>query len=135
MRRKKGAKKQGSSVKSLLLRQTFSITTLFVLSIIFAFILSALKNPLGSMKLASLLALLSCGAISGIVIARRSGEGGVKAALISAVIFSLIILAVALIATGGRVGGVHFMNSVCYILVSGISALLFGHKKAKRHRR
>ena len=135
MKRKKGMKNNTSPIKSALLRQVFSITTLLVLSILFAFILSMLKNPLGSMKIASLFALLASGAVSGIAISRKKGESGVKCALISAVIFSFIILALSLIMTGGKIGGFHFMNALCYVLISAFCALLFGHKNKKRRRR
>ena len=135
MKTRKGIKKQGSSAKSIFSRQIFSVTALLVFSIIFAVILSVMKNPIGSLKVTSLLVLLMSSAVSGIAIARRKGDGGVRCAIVSAVIFSLIILAVSLVTAGGKIGGIHFMNSLCYILVSGISALLFGHKKAKRRRR
>ena len=135
MKRRKRTKNQLSPARAIFLRQIFSAATLFVLSIIFAVILSVMKNPIGSLKVTSLVALLASGAVSGIAIARRKGDGGVRCAIISAVIFALIIIAVSLIITGGKIGGLQFMNSLCYILVSALFALLPGRKKEKRRRR
>ena len=134
MKKHRGIKARRTLPEILVFGVIISLVILFISSLLFSGLIMTVSNPVGSVKTVSLTALLVSGAISGFIISKRKGEGGFIASLFSSLIFIGIILAIALIATRGRVGGVIFMNCFCYTLISSFFSLL-AKKRERRHRR
>ncbi len=132
MKKHRGAAKQKSGIVLMLYELIFSGALLIALSMLSAFILSYMGNPTASIKIFSLVCLLLCAAISGFFISRRN-HSMLSSIAVSAV-FTVIMLAVSLIAAKGAVGGGVLMNYLCYMLIASFSAFL-GRKKEHRRRR
>ena len=133
MKRHRGSKAERTLPGVLLFGVIFSFAVLFVISLLLCGVIMNTSNPTGSIKTASLISLLLSGGISGLVIAKRRGDGGVVTALVSSLIFIGVLLSVALIFSKGKVNGVIFMNSLCYMMISVFFS--FFAKKRQRHRR
>ncbi len=108
---------------------------LLLFSMIAAFILLRISNPIGGIAKASLIILLISGGASGFLTSARGGEKGIPAALLSTLVFTLLMLAAALIFGGGHIGSRILMNALCYIGISMIFAALGKRKRRTRHRR
>ena len=127
-------KNNGALPKSLLFGVLFSFLIVIIISFLFSLIISTLKNPTGAVRLSSLIVLLVSGAVSGFIICRHNKDYGMRVAFLSSVLFSILLILIALLSRGGSVGGVHFMNSLCYILISFFISLLGKNKKRRRRR-
>lgn len=135
MKKRKGTKTSKSAVGKLFSSVLFSFLLLIPVSLLSGGILLFLKNPVGSMKVASLAVLLISAAISGFSNSKRCGDGGIIFAIVSSFVFVLIMFSVSLVATKGHVSGVLFMNYVCYMLVSSLFAFLAVRRKGHKRRR
>ena len=133
MKKHRGASKKTTLPRALLSGVGISLAVLLVFALIASAIIMTASNPTGSVKAASLVTLLVSGAVSGFLISKKRGEGGAFASLLSSIIFIAVILAASLIMSKGQVGGIIFMNCLCYFLISFFFSLLA--KKRYRHRR
>lgn len=113
---------------------SFAVLMLTLLAASAVLSLITLKAPTRNVNTALLAALVISAAISGFTVARRKGEGGTAASVFSSLIFSVLMLAVALISTKGNVGGSVFMNCLCYTLTAVFGAFA-AKKRAHRRRR
>ncbi len=134
MKKHRSANKTTTLSRTILFGVAISFAALLIFSLVFAALIMTTTNPVGSTKTVSLAALLVSGAVSGFVISKRKGEGGFLASLFSALAFIAVILALSLILTKGRVGGIVFMNCLCYLFISSFASFL-AKKRERRHRR
>lgn len=134
MKKHRGAKKTMTLSRTLLLGVGISFAVLLIFSLIFSGLIMTTTSPVSSIKTVSLVTLLVSGAVSGFIVSKIKGDGGVFASLFSALIFIGVILALSLILTKGNVGGIVFMNCLCYLLISAFSSF-FAKKRVRRHRR
>jgi len=134
MKKRRGIKFPSTKLGSAVLGISLSALVLIIVSLLFSAVLSMTENPIGSIGLSSLAALLISGVLSGIIISRRMGEGGFPSSVVTSLIFTLIMLAAALIASGGKLSGGMLMNSGCYLGVAAVAAFL-GRKRDRRRRR
>ena len=133
MKKHRGSKIKKSALGSLLFGVLFSFAMLIIISFVSSALLMASKNPGGSIKVVSFAVLLITAAVSGFTVSKYKGEGGVVTSLISSVISVIIMLGISIICSGGKVGGVIFMNYLCYVLIAAFTAFL-GKKRERRHR-
>ena len=133
MKKHRGTSRKTTLSRALLFGIGISFAVLLTISLIFSGLVMTSSNPTGEVKAVSLATLLAAGAASGFIISRKMGDGGAFASLLSALAFIGIILAASLILTKGRVGGIVFMNCLCYLLVSVFFSFIA--KKRHRHRR
>ena len=134
MKKHRGANKTATLSRTLLFGVGISFTVLLIFTLVFSGLIMATTNPVGNVKTVSLAVLLVSGAVSGFTVSKMKGDRGIFASFVSALIFVVIIIALSLILTKGKVGAVVFMNCLCYLLVSAFSSF-FGRKRARRHRR
>ena len=123
-----------SLLPSLALGVAISTAALLVSALILSGILLVLKNPTAAIKPASLIIFLLCGAVSGFLTAKIKGKGGVAVSVISAFIFVVIMLLVALIVCRGKISGAALMNALCFMLTAALFAY-FGRERKKNFRR
>jgi len=110
----------------------FSAAMIILCSFIMALIASASGDPTRMVGIYSLVAMIVSAALGGIFSGRMRGDGGTVYALLVALAVVIIMLLIALIVRGGKVGGSAFMNYGCYLGVSTLAAIL--GKKRKIHR-
>ncbi len=134
MKRRRTAKIKKTPFTAFVFGLCFSFISLLIVSLISSLILISTKNPLGNVGITSLISLLAAGILSGFVISRKNGEDGLKSSLLSAIAFVVIMFAVSLIFSKGKIGGAVLMNGLCYILIS-LPAALFGRKEKRRRRK
>ena len=131
MKRKHG--ENIGSMKLLLLGALGSGILLAIVSFILALICMRMENSSGAANIMPLVALLITGAVSGFVISKIKGEGGVLTGVLSSLFFVLTLLIAALIITGGNVSAKCPLNYICYMGIASLFAF-FGKKKNKRRR-
>ena len=135
MKKHRGAKNPKSAPRSLLFGVLFSFAALIIISFVSSAFLMMGENPGGSVKGASLTVLLISAAISGFAVSKYKGEGGFGISLISALAAVVIMLAVSLISSGGKISGASLMNYLCYALVAAFTAFLGKRREGRRRRR
>lgn len=121
-------------VKQAIIGTVISVIVFFAITVIAALISYSTKDPTGILGIASLASLLFSGAASGFALSRARSYFGFAAAIISALIFSVIYLAASLIASGG-IGLSHLMNLFCYLAVSLLFAFIGKGTPKKRRKR
>ena len=124
---------QGGIPSSLAIGVGISAASFILLSVISSFIISATPQPLRFANIGAFAALLISGAVAGFITARLLPERKILYSLISALLFSLLMLAVGLIMARGGISGGVFLNYLSYILTSLLFAWL-GSRERKRHR-
>ena len=123
-----------SSLTVLLLGTLASGIIFTVLSLAFAFILFSFKDPASLVPIASMIALLVTGAILGFAIPKVKNDGGIVIALLSSLLFTLILLMIGLIVGKGEVSVTVFINYICFIAISFLFSLLGRRKHSRRKR-
>lgn len=134
MRKRKNSRLRKTMGGTLLLGVIFSFAALTVISLVCSAILMTSNNPTGNLKIASLASLLICGAVSGFFTSKYKGEGGVITSIITSVAFIALMLIISMIASKGDVGGITFMNYLCYLMIAVFAAFL-GRKRERKRKR
>ena len=111
-----------------------SFGALILFALIASIFLSGAKSPTKNLGAVSLAVFIAGAFLSGFVNSKRDKDNGVLFSVITSVAAALILLIVSLISSGGRVGGMHFMNCVCYMLMASFGAFV-GKKRKRRHKR
>ena len=106
-----------------------------ICALIAAVIAYSSDDPTKSVAPSALATLAVSAAVSGIVISRMKGEGGVKLSGIASITLILLLFITALISGKGIVGPSAFMNYACYIGVSLLSAYIGRKKEGVRRKR
>ena len=91
------------------------------------------KNPITVIGICSLAALIVSGVLSGFILTRCRTVFGPSVCAISAVVLTLLYLISALILTGG-LGGMHILNTVCYLGATALGMLMGKGGTRRRHR-
>jgi putative membrane protein (TIGR04086 family) len=124
---------------NILVSFALSIGICFGSAVIVAFILALIANSSANstenIPLFALITLVISAAVSGVVISRIKGLGGVKFSALSALAFVLILLLASVIANNGAVPPSAFMNYGCFIGMTAVSAYLGRKKDTKRRRK
>ena len=128
-------KKEKGSVKTLLLGVPVQVLSLAICVFITGLVASASENPTSIVGLLSIIALLLSGLISGFVISKYKGEGGMLISTLSALLFSLILLLVGIISAKGELSFGVLINYVCYVAAAALGALLGKHRTSHIKRR
>lgn len=134
---KKVFSKKGKSggAKAFLFGMLISVVSFFVFSALAAILASSADNPTGSVGIYSLLALTLSAAVSGALISRMGGQGGMRFSLICSLCTVLLMALYAIITTGGAPKSAALMNYICYIGVSALFSFLGRKREGHRARR
>ena len=135
MKGKRGFNIFDSKAGSITTGVLIAAASLILCALISALLLSFTNMPTRHTKLCAMVAMTVSGAIASIMLAAIHKNGTRMHALLSLGIFAAIVLLVALIMSGGKIGGRIFMNCGCYMLVSSLCLFLGGRKTKRRRRR
>jgi len=92
MKKHRIAKKQTSFMQIMLFGIIFSFCSLFIFTMLLSGLVMSTSNPGANAKALSLAVLLISGAVSGFVISKKRGDGGISVSLFTALIFTTVIL-------------------------------------------
>ncbi|MBQ9084767.1 MAG: hypothetical protein IJY24_03830 [Clostridia bacterium] len=118
----------------LLIGLLVALCALLVFTVCLGLYSATTKDPTRLSAVMGLISLLGSGAVAAFVNRRIFGERGFSIALLSALLLSLLLLGIGLIASGGGLPPRCPVNYLCYLGVSLIAALL-GKPREKRRRR
>ena len=110
---------------------TVSLILYLILAVISAAVLSRINNPIGGVGIASMISFFPTALISGFIISRMKGEGGVLTAGASALIFVLMMLLCCAVLTRGKIPISTAISYTAYVILA-IMGGAFGKKHAKR---
>ena len=133
MKKRKRARVSRGGLGTFAFGILLSLGFLIFFSLIASIILSNAKSPTKNLAAVSLAVFLVCALVSGFINSKRGGENGILYSVITSLAFTLLMLAVSLITTRGKVGGMLFMNYLCYMMASSFAAFL-GKRRTRRHR-
>ena len=134
MTKRKPTSNDTSRFRLMLFGTLGSIILFFVISFVFSLISLLLNDPLGIVGIISIMALILCSIVSSFVISRIGGAGGAFTAILSALLFSLIMLLLGLALSGGKMHFGCIVNYLIYMAVSSVSAY-FARPRARIKRR
>ena len=135
MAKRRGLSKEARPFKLLLLGTALSLLLFFTTTLISAFITNSLPDPLGNIGIASIATLAVCALLSGGITSYFAGDGGVVTATLSSLLFSLIMLLIGFICTGGKLPVYCLINYGIFIATSALSAIITRKLTRKRKRR
>ena len=133
MKKHKRARASQRGIGAFAFGVLLSLGFLILFSLIASVFLTSVKSPTKNLAAVSLAVLLICALVSGFINSKRGGENGILYSVTTSFAFTLLMLIVSLIAARGKIGGMLFMNYICYMLVAAFAAFL-GKKRARRHR-
>ena len=107
----------------------FLVVLLFV-----TFVTGRTKDPGGTVRLLSLPVFLLSAAVTGFVLGRRNGEGGLRLTALSALLFLLILLLIGMLLSGGHLSWQVLLYDVGYFLTALLCSLPGTKKKRRKHR-
>ena len=94
------------------------------------------SDPTSVLDIGALIAFISGGALSGFLVSKKHAEGGLALSSASALIFTLVLVIISIIASGGKVAPRALMNYACYLPTAVLFAFIAARKpKPKRRRR
>ena len=131
---KKHKRKELGLVPLTLLGTAFAILVIVSVTFAMSLISSFTKDPSSLTGAFSLITLLLAGGISGFVTSRANGDGGSLISIISALISAFLIIIIGLIWGKGMMNVGVFINTLAFVGVSILFAVL-GKKRVKRGRR
>ena len=134
MNRTKKRKIHKTSANALAFGLIASGISLFLTALIGAIIASFLDNPTSSIGAISFITLIVAGGVSGFSTSKYKGEGGVMPAMLSALVFAIVLLVIGFIMSDGKLPLVTFINLVVYFISATFFAII-GKKRDKKHKR
>ena len=117
-----------------LISMGIAAASLVICAFVMALIAYSGEDPTKKVATFSLLTLIISAAVSGIIISRMKGDGGVKLAGFGSLALMILLLVIALITEKGSVPPSAFMNYGCFVGISLLAAYL-GRKREKRRKR
>lgn len=133
--RKSSSGKRGTSPLMNLLIGTLIGAGIFLVVLLFVtFVTGRTKDPGGTVRLLSLPVFLLSAAVTGFVLGRRNGEGGLRLTALSTLLFLLILLLVGMLLSGGHLSWQVLLYDVGYFLTALLCSLPGTKKKRKKHR-
>lgn len=134
MKKRKSPQSKSSGITSLLLGILVNIVTLVATVFIFSLIAYATGDPLRVEKALSLAALLTGGAVSGFIVAKKSEKAYTPALSLSASALLLLLLGITVSGGAPKIGSI--INLALYVAIGAVSSKLGGlHFGKKRFRR
>ena len=125
MKRNKGHAKKGGTTFGFAIITSVLVYTLS--SLIAALILGATKNPLGGIGIASMLSFFFAAFISGLIISKRKGDGGIFLTAVASLFFVLVLFVCCAVITKGRIPISSAVSYLAYVTIS-----IFGGVVAKK---
>ncbi len=133
--RKSSSGKRGTSPLMNLLIGTLIGAGIFLVVLLFVtFVTGRTKDPGGTVRLLSLPVFLLSAAVTGFVLGRRNGEGGLRLTALSALLFLLILLLIGMLLSGGHLSWQVLLYDVGYFLTALLCSLPGTKKKRRKHR-
>ena len=126
------ARKNKSFSKTVIFGAVINLCSFFIFSFVASLIVSAFKNSLALIGVGALFSLSMTGAFSGFFTSKYKGESGIIYATLCSVASAVIILAVGLIFSDGKLGAPMFFNLMSYIAFSLVFAVI--SKKKRKYR-
>ena len=108
-----------------------SVALYLLFATIAAAVLGGLENPLGGLGVASMIAFFPPALISGFLISRLKGEGGVLIAGTSAFIFVLALFLCCAVITHGKIPFALVVSYIAYVILALMGGV-FGKKHSRR---
>ncbi|MBR5143819.1 MAG: hypothetical protein IKW53_02100 [Clostridia bacterium] len=131
----KGKKSLFSTVaQSFLICFALSIITIILFSIIAALVVNRLNDPIGSVGIFSLFAMILSAITSGVCCIRLKSDGGLRFCTLVALAVVLTMLLINVILSHGKVSLGSFMNYGCYMGLYILSSYIGTKRKTKSHR-
>ena len=109
--------------RALLTGVGVGIAALILTSLLATLLCYLSGDPLSYSDLASLIALLVGGAVSGFITPRLTEDGAILPAILSALLLPLLMLLLGLILSGGELAPKIPLNYLCYFGISSLSSL------------
>ena len=128
----KKTQEKHQSFKKLLASFLLTVAILVSFSFVAALILKSRESSFSDIRIYSLVVLVVSAAVSGFFNSKREGAG---ASMLTAVLFSLVMLLAGAVFSAGKITEEVLMNYGCFILVSLVGAYLGGRKKQVKRRR
>lgn len=124
-----------SPARAYLVAMLSELLLLPLFALIFALVLSRMRDPSSLVGAAALGTLILTAFTSGLLTRKIRTEGWVATALAASLTLSAVLIAAALIYSGGSSLPRSLLSSVCYIAVFMLTAALASGRKKKRRRR
>jgi hypothetical protein len=102
-----------------------SIGAVLVFSALFGAVAMMFRDVTGKIPLFAMMTVIFSGAVAGAVVSRFITDGKLGISLLIALLSSLILMLIGIIAGGGTVSASVFLNFLIFIGIFGISAYLF----------
>ena len=125
---------RGEGVRPFVLCLILYILTFFVTALVSSVILNALSDPLSALPIASLVTLVVSAALSGGISSLIFKTKNITLSASVTLTASFLMLIFGIIASKGEFSIGAFMNCLCYVGVSILSALLTRRKRRKKRR-
>lgn len=132
MRYKGFKKKENKASSTFIFGIVFNAAAFFTVVFLTSLMLSKFKNPLGASSMASFIALIVSGALSGFFTAKYKGERAIMPSGLCAVFFASVLFGVAMISCGGSIKAITALNLLTYVVVAFIFAAFAKTKKRRR---
>ena len=126
--------KRKSKKMSLAFGIALSAMAFLVLTLLSAVIAARMADPSKAVGPASFIAFLLSGAISGFITSRGCGQNSLKAPMLTALSFVLILFLTGLLMNRGQLRSVTVINLIGYIAIYWVFALLGKRKKQYKRR-
>ena len=127
--------KGGGIARPFLLGILFQVLALPLLSLLLAFVSALTANPTSLLGILAVAALLLSGGIYGFVASKFKVEGGRVFTLLSALLFSLLIILLGIILSGGKMNISVLIGQVIYVLTALLFSALGGVKRKRKIRK
>ena len=112
-----------------------NVAAFFICTLVSSAIILSTDNPTGNVGMGSMISFFICAAICGFAVSKYKGEGGALPAIASALLFTLVLLAIGLISTKGAIPLATVLNYAAYVIISALCAFFAARKTPRRHRR
>ena len=113
------------ALSKLLTGTLISLASIVVFAVIFGLVAMMFKDATGRIPLFALMTVIFSGGVAGALVSRFITEGKLGFSLLVALLTSLIMMLVGVIAGGGSVSGAVFLNFLIFVGVFGLSSYLF----------
>ncbi len=119
-----------SALSKLLVGTLISLASILVFAVIFGALAMMFRDVTGRIPLFALLTVIFSGVAAGAVVSRLITEGNLPFSILVALMTSLIMMLIGIVAGGGSVSFSVFLNFLIFMGVFGLAAYLF--KKRER---
>ena len=121
--------------RAFLIGVTANALFLLFFIIVGAAIISGTNDPIRGIGPGSVAVLYLCALVSGFTISKYKGECGVLTALLSSLFFSLTLLIIGLLSSGGALVPLTAVNCPVYVIISLLGAYFARRRTSRRRKR